>query len=181
MHLERLFTSDHPHFPKALALYESAFPWEERRETAVQATLLPKEAYHFELIMEGNMLQGILLYWETADFLYLEHFATLPEVRNHGVGSAALQLLKSKGKTVILEIEPPADTLTKRRLAFYSRNGFRMTPHYHIQPKYHIGDKDLELKILSYPTVITAKAYHRFRDFLEREVSIFALCSTDPH
>ena len=47
-----------------------------------------------------------------------------------------------------------------------------MAPHYHIQAKYHLADEDLELKILSYPYIISAEEYSKFRDYLLKEVEI---------
>ena len=173
MYLERLSDSNRHLFDRAFALYESAFPREERRDLTEQTRVLNKEAYHVDFILNNGEFQGIMLYWETEDFIYLEHFTTLPEVRGNGIGSAALELLKAKGKTVLLEIEPPTDELTRRRFAFYQRNGFQMTPHYHIQAKYHLGDEDLQLSILSYPTIITEQQYMLFQDYMTKEIGIY--------
>lgn len=172
MHLERLSESNRYLFDRAFALYESAFPRKERRDRTEQARVLNKDAYHVDFVMKNSEFQGIMLYWETDDFIFLEHFTTLPEVRGNGIGTSALGLLKAKGKTVLLEIEPPVDELTRRRFAFYQRNGFHMTPHYHIQAKYHLGDEDLQLNILSYPTAITEKQYMQFQDYMTKEIGI---------
>ena len=172
MHLERLSGQNAHLFDRAFSLYESAFPREERRDLQEQQRAIRDEDYHVDFIMDGETFLGVMLYWETADFIYLEHFTTLPEVRNRGVGSAALQLLKEKGKIVLLEIEPPVDELTRRRYAFYCRNGFQMTPHHHIQAKYHLGDEDLELKILSFPDVLTKEQYRLFQQYMTQRVGI---------
>ena len=126
MYLKRLKTTAEPLYTPAIELYESAFPTVERRDEAEQLRVMAKDDYHFELIMTEAGFCGIMLYWETAEFLFLEHFATLPALRGQGIGSAALELLKAKGKTVILEIEPPVDTLTRCRRGFYERCGDRI-------------------------------------------------------
>lgn len=172
MKLERLSNNNQHLFADAFALYESAFPEEERRDAAEQKRVMGKEDYHFDLIMEGDECLGVMLYWETERFLYLEHFTTYPAVRGKGLGAAALGLLKAKGKTVLLEIEDPVDEMTCRRFGFYQRNGFVMTPHYHIQAKYHLGDEDLMLKILSYPHELTVAEYLEFQDYMTKEVGI---------
>ena len=174
MELMRLTSSQHPLFEEAFSLYTASFPHAERRDTVEQARVFGKEDYHFDVLLEDGKLMGIVFYWQTKDFLYLEHLATKPELRNRGIGALALGLLKEKNVPIILEIEPPEDELTKRRYGFYRRNDFIMTEHYHIQAKYHIGDEDLELKILSYPHGISAAQYETFRDYMNREVGIQA-------
>ena len=172
MQLKRLCKENKHLFEGAIALYESAFPVEERRPKKEQERVMKKEAYHFDLIMDGDEFLGVMLYWETDTFIFLEHFTTLQNLRGRGYGSKALDLLKAKGKTVILEIEDPVDELTTRRFEFYKRNGFSMTPHYHIQAKYDLGLEDLMLKILSYPTVITTEEYLYFQDYMTKEIGI---------
>ena len=36
--------------------------------------------------MEGEELQGILLWWEAGPFCYVEHFAIAPQLRERGLG-----------------------------------------------------------------------------------------------
>ena len=172
MRLERLSSNNSHFFNRAFALYQSAFPIEERRDDLEQQRVLKKYAYHFDLILNDSVFIGIMLYWETDDFVYLEHFATCPDLRGRGYDKIALDLLKLKNKTIILEIEPPVDEMTQRRYAFYKRNGFVMNPYYHIQAKYHLGDKDFELKILSYPNILTKEEYRSFYEYMTREIGI---------
>lgn len=47
-----------------------------------------------------------------------------------------------------------------------------MNPYYHIQAKYHIGDEDLELKILSYPRILDEREYTDFYKYMIREMSV---------
>ena len=179
MQLERIHDGQSPYYDVAFALYEASFPVEERRDAVEQQRVMKKDDYHFDVILDDGKFVGIMLFWETEHFIYLEHFAVLPQLRGHGKGAQALTVLKNKGKTVILEIEPPVDELTNRRYGFYQRNGFLMTPHHHIQPKYHLGDEDLILKILSYPQIISAEEYLRFQDYLTKEVGILPAFSNE--
>ena len=171
MKLERLSDLNKHYYSAAFSLLESAFPWAERREQAEQQRILGIPEYHFDLILENESLLGLMLYWELDHLIFLEHFTTMPHLRNQGVGSVALSLLKEKGKPILLEIEPPIDQLTCRRYGFYQRNGFLMNPFYHIQAKYHPGDEDLELKILSWPGSLTAEEYRGFYSYMIRHVS----------
>ena len=117
----------------AYELYQNSFPYLERRDNNGHNYIMQKPDYHFSILTENEEFLGIMLYFEWDNFIYLEHFAVCPEKRNNGIGSKSLELLKNKGKTVILEIEEPNSEITKRRLGFYQRNGFKLTNHYHIQ------------------------------------------------
>ena len=172
MRLERLSSNNFHFFKRAFALYQSSFPVEERRDEREQQRVLTKDAYHFDLIMSNDDFIGVMLYWETEDFVFLEHFATAPELRGKGYGKRALDLLKLKNKTILLEIEPPVDEMTQRRYGFYKKNGFVMNPYHHIQAKYHLGDEDFELKILSYPDVLNKEEYRSFYEYMTREIGI---------
>lgn len=179
MKLERLTTSNAHLFKQAFALYQSSFPVEERRDDSEQQRIIKKEDYHFDLIMMDDSFIGVMLYWETESFIFLEHFTTLPDVRGKGYGKRALDLLKNKNKVILLEIEPPVDDTTQRRYDFYKRNGFTMNPFYHIQAKYHLGDQDLELKVLSYPRELQKDEYRSFYEYMTREIGIQANKSND--
>lgn len=172
MNFERMFDKTHPLFEKALELYNVAFPSVERRPFSEQERVMRNADYNCDVILENGKFIGILFFWETADFVFLEHFAILPELRNFGYGAKALSLLKKKEKTVLLEIEPPIDELTQRRFCFYKRNGFFINQYYHVQAKYYVGAEDYELKVLSYPSVLTNEEYKNFLEYMNKEISV---------
>ena len=173
MKLERLSEQNQKYYAAAKALYEEAFPVLERRDDTEQARIMQNPAYHFDFITDEDGFVGSMLYWETDSFVYLEHFAILPELRCKGKATAALGILEEQSqKTVILEIEPPCDDTSIRRYRFYQRSGFVMNPHEHLQAKYHLGDADLYLKILTYPREISKDEYAAFRKFVDAEVAV---------
>lgn len=172
MRLERFSSSNAHLFEQAFQLYQSSFPVEERRDDLEQQRVLQKDDYHFDFIMQDNCFVGVMLYWETDNFVYLEHFTILPNLRGQGYGKSALDLLKEKNKIILLEIEPPVDDTTQRRYNFYKRNGFILNPYHHIQAKYHLGDADLELKVLTYPRVMEKDEYRSFYEYMTREIGI---------
>ena len=53
--------------------------------------------------------------------------------RNGGIGAEAMkQFLAFCGTPVVLEVEMPADEMSKRRIGFYERLGFKLDNHvYH--------------------------------------------------
>lgn len=172
MELQRILDENSTLYQRALNLYESAFPFLERRDKDELTRVFNNKNFHFDIILDGEFFVGIMFYWERDNYIFLEHFAVLEGLRNKGFGARALELLKQKNKKIILEIEPPLSNLTQRRYAFYTRNGFIMNPYYHIQAKYHIGDEDLELKILSYPRILDEREYTDFYKYMIREMSV---------
>lgn len=170
MHFIRVTTPDHENYQDAMNLYKLSFPEHEQREEKSQTEVLNWTEYHFDLIFDGDLLAGILLYWETNDFLYVEHFCIDPKLRRRRYGERALSLLGEKGKTVILEIDPPVDEVSKRRQGFYERCGYMINTFSHIHPPYHKGYDGHVLAVMSCPGILTAKEYDRFSMYLKNTV-----------
>lgn len=171
MNLERITSPLHPMYKRALELYQISFPFHEQREEFSQNEILHNDAYHFDLIYDADIFVGLVLYWEVIDYLYIEHFCILPEMRNKQYGQMALSLLKKQQqKTLILEIDPPIDSVSIRRKGFYERCGFVENPYNHIHPPYHKGNKGHELVIMSTPTQISQSEYDTFSDYLQNKI-----------
>lgn len=166
MKLERITTAEHPMYKKALELYKISFPEHEQREAASQERILNEEAYHFGLAYDEETFVGLVLYWEEIDYIYIEHFCILPEMRNKRYGQKTLELLKKTGKTLILEIDPPVDEVSVRRKGFYERCGFAENPYPHVHPPYHAGNKGHELVVMTAPEKILQGLYDRFHEDL---------------
>ena len=173
MTTERILSPAHSLFEASFSLLETAFPPEERRTRADHIRFLEKPDFHCCALKNEDGFCGILFYWEAETFIFLEHFAILPHLRGQGLGAAALSLLKSLGKPVILEIEPPCDEMTQRRYGFYRRNGFLMNPFFHLQAKLRQADEaDVELKVLSFPQLLSQEAYDAFYAYMLQEIDI---------
>lgn len=126
MTFERIPCPNHPLYADAMALYGISFPAHEQRETPSQTAILTHPDYHFTAILDGSTFVGDMLYWETPDFRYIEHFCILPALRGQRYGSRALSMLPND-RPVILEIDPPVDEIAIRRKGFYERCGFTRT------------------------------------------------------
>ena len=88
--------------------------------------------------------------------LYVEHFATNPELRGQGIGSDALNMLMELAdKPVVLEVEPEdSNPLASRRIGFYRRHGFMLHSDYkYIQPPYTPESQSIEMKLMSSATI----------------------------
>lgn len=124
MYFERITDARHPMYSTAVEQYQKSFPLHEQREALSQERILRHPDYRFTLVYDEEVFVGLVLYWETAEFLYVEHFCILPELRNRHYGQRILAELSRQGKTIILEIDPPVDGISVRRKNFYRRCGF---------------------------------------------------------
>lgn len=185
MYFVRLQDPQDPRFARAMAQYALSFPLHEQRMAPSQRAILAHPQYQFNLICAGESDApaepdaaeapggeppvGALLCWETDDFIYIEHFFIDPALRGRQYGAAALTLLARRGKTVILEIDPPVDEISVRRKGFYERCGYRAAPFAHVHPPYREGCCGHPLVVMSCPQALTQAQYGRFAQYL-REV-----------
>ena len=139
MQLTRITDPNSDAFNRLMDLYEQSFPPAERRERQSLASLLSKEArMHFcSIIDDDGTMAGLFIYWDLHTFIYMEHFAVFPDMRNRGIGRRMLQhLFTLADKPLVLEAEPADDEMAKRRIDFYRRNG--CTPVY---PTFACGNR----------------------------------------
>ena len=170
MRFERLKSARDARFSEAMGFYRESFPRHEQREDASQRAALDREAYQFNLIYDGDALVGILLCWEAEAFIYVEHFCIRPELRNRRYGQRALALLNGRGKTVILEIDPPVDETSIHRKGFYERAGYHANGFAHVHPPYHRDCAGHSLVVMSSPAPLTEGEYAGFKRYLDETV-----------
>lgn len=168
--LRRLLTAEDARFDRAMALYGKSFPLHEQRRPAAQRAALECEDYHFDLAYDGERFVGMILYWETSDFYYVEHFCIEPELRSCGYGQSILSGLRGRGKTVLLEIDPPVDEISVRRQGFYERAGYHANPYPHVHPPYHPEHQGHSLVVMSCPRPICQGEYDAFIACLRERV-----------
>ncbi len=157
-----------------IALYESAFPANERRPTA-QELALDDPRFEMRIIRHEGNFAGFITLWHFADFVYVEHFATLPELRGHGLGSRTLQTLRHEStKPVVLEVELPENDIALRRMAFYKRAGFVEMPQAYRQPPYTPENDGLPLRIMTTANDTSDRFFDAIKGTLYREVYKFS-------
>ena len=109
--------------------------------------------------------------WEFETFIYVEHFAVNPVLRNGGVGSKMLKALTEDAeKMIILEVEPPTEEIAVRRVRFYERNGFFFNDYPYIQPSMGEGRKETPLFLMSTERKIDEEEYRMIRNTLYTKV-----------
>jgi ribosomal protein S18 acetylase RimI-like enzyme len=135
MKLIRLKNISDNYFQKAWNLYEDAFPIEERRSLEKQRAVMKKAIYHFDTLIEKELMIGFLLWWDLKSYRYIDHFATSTQQRNKGFGKLILETFRDlNDKPILLEVELPNSDINERRIKFYERAGFKLNEHYYAVP-----------------------------------------------
>ncbi|MDR1170465.1 MAG: GNAT family N-acetyltransferase [Prevotellaceae bacterium] len=163
MEIIRIKNEKNTFFNAFWKIYESSFPLCERRSPDDQNRIFANETYSLEIWTENETVTGFIGWWNCGDLRFIEHYAIHPDYRSRGYGSRLLsEWIKQSSLPVLLEIEPPADELSRKRQQFYYKLGFRDNDVKHSQPPYHKNEKPLKLWLMSYPREISANCYQKF-------------------
>ncbi|MDR1743591.1 MAG: GNAT family N-acetyltransferase [Dysgonamonadaceae bacterium] len=165
--------TDSLRWDKVWNLYQNSFPVAEQRKPEDHRRALADPAFHPVSAWEGGELIGLIFYWEWDSYRYLEHLAVSAELRGQGYGSEILRFLKDSSHSIILEIDPLVNELSVRRLQFYERAGFTLTPFRFVHLPYRLDFPPIELLILSFPKRITPQQYDDFLSFVRKRVILY--------
>lgn len=157
-------------------IYESSFPDFEIRTKETQKRLLSEKDYYCTAILEYDELVGILFYWETDRMNYIEHLAIHPDKRGQDYGSQIMNNFCDTEKLTLLEIDPPEDEISKKRLRFYENLGFVMNDYHFVHPSFLKEQKHHKLMILSYPNKVSQKDFDYFLEYLDQKVLSYSEC-----
>ncbi len=136
--------------PAMLELYRLAFPLAERRRTEALLDMIGHEQMEILSIQKEADFQGFVICWQLDSTKFIEHFAISPKARGQNLGSQALQqLLARTSYPWLLEVEPPTDTVTQKRITFYERNGFALLNVAYQQPAYRPDAPALPMLLMS--------------------------------
>lgn len=153
-------------FEKAWRVVESSFPLAEQRSLGQHMRAMDDPEFRADIIFDDEQFVGILFYWiYDSRYLFIEHLAIDPELRGSGYGKRAMELILDKGYVTLLEIDPPEDSVSVRRLDFYQRLGFVANPYEHIHPSYRPETEAHRLIVMSYPCTVTQEEFDRFREY----------------
>lgn len=130
-------------------LYVNSFPPNERREfDKVKFQILKPENEIFKILL-GDIVVGFISIWNFSDFVFIEHFAVKQELRGQGIGSDVINQITSKiNKPFVLEVEPPTEEFSIKRVNFYKRLGFRLVDKLYMQPSYDGVKPEVELRLM---------------------------------
>ncbi len=161
------------------ALYEESFPAHERRSRKAQETACSDREARSEVMLDDDgTLMAIMFYWLHGDTVYVEFLAVNPALHGRSIGSRVIgKLLETyPGKLVVLEIEPPEDEMSVRRLHFYERLGFVRNPHPYTHPSYRKGADahPHDLVIMSHGRPVSDGEFDGFLGFMKDVVWQYA-------
>lgn len=153
-------------------LYVDAFPKAERRTwAALESVLNNDRKFNMFAIMSDNRFVGFVNYWKFERFFYIEHFAILPQFRNHKYGSEAMKIFMAQlNMPIILEVEMPRNIVASKRIHFYERLGFYVLSNIYMQPPYDGVSFMIPMLIMSNDYHFTNKHFHLIKDTLYKEV-----------
>lgn len=160
---------DDPLFKSAYKLYQNSFPqYEQRPLNQINASL-----FHPDFVFDvGEGAAYLLGTWHTPDFIFVEHFAVHPDLRGKGIGRDLLAQLAMQAKVpIILEIDPIEDDVSRRRLAFYEKAGYKANPQFkYIHPPYEEAFDSFPLLVMSYPDPMDDALYQKFVEYRNTQV-----------
>lgn len=162
---------------QAWRLYEDSFPHYERRSWECQLLTLSDNAFRAEVVVDSQsqMAVALIFYWVDDSMVYIEHIAVSEELRGQGIGAKLIAQLIGcfPDSLIVLEIDPPTDTISVRRLGFYLRLGFLETGISFIHPSFATPATPHQLDLLSYPRKIEQSEFEGFQYFLKNRVLIY--------
>ncbi len=165
-------------FDNVYSIMEDSFPNDELRPKDEQIKLLENKNYKVFVIKdtEKNIVAFIAV-WNFEEFLFIEHFAVNKNNRNNGLGSVILRELKDiTNKMICLEVEPPQNEITKRRVEFYKRNGFYLNEYPYIQPSISKGKKPVPLMIMTSEHKVDCNYFNLIKECIYKNVyKVFTL------
>lgn len=140
-----------PYWDSLVSIYKQSFPIDEQRPVEDIARLISNDTRYtlYAIVEDKSTLLGLLTTWTFSEFAYIEHFALSPDLRSRGYGTQAIAtFIELIHKPIILEVEPPVDPITLRRVHFYERNGLTLYDYPYIQPPYTPDCKPVELRLM---------------------------------
>ena len=163
-------TRDAPWFPQVKALYESAFPANER--IPIKHLLDDKIKREFWAFFNKDNSEnaaapkfcGFSNSISHGDITNIVYFAVVPELRCHGYGSQILQVIRRQhpDTRIVVDIEVEEDSKNaeelkrrNRRREFYTRNGFDASPVDYVWQGEHY-------RLLSAGGSVTEKEFRNF-------------------
>ena len=152
-------------FTQFYNILTESFPPDEIRSRQEHLELLDRPEYAVWAVYDQQQLQGFLTVWDLGDTAFIEHFAVRSDCRNSGLGSKMLKALSQKlGKQLCLEAELPKTDMARRRLGFYSRNGFFVNRYPYLQPALEEGKNPVPLYILTTESQLTEGDFKKLVD-----------------
>jgi hypothetical protein len=131
-------------------LYLNSFPPEERRSPEGLEKQLNEPGCSVNSVWISEIPAGLVVFWDFDEFLFVEHLAVQPHLRGQRIGEKIInQIVAKTHNPVVLEIEPPLDEWSRRRMNFYLRLGFQLLDVDYLQPSYTGSGPGYPMKLMA--------------------------------
>ena len=159
-------------FDAVYDIMEKSFPEDEYRSYDEQKMLFSKSEYDIYVVDgDDSTLKAFVAVWGFDDFAFIEHLAVNPACRNAGIVASILAAVKEKtGKRICLEVELPENDIARRRIGFYTRNGFSLNEYNYIQPPMSAGKNPVPLFIMTTDGAVEERRFEYIKDKLYEKV-----------
>ena len=164
--------TDSKEYKYNIDILTNSFPNDEYRDLKeLKYYSNKKNNFTCNIIIKDENPIGIMHYWNFKDFIYIEHFAIEKKHRNKKMGTKVLQkFIQEAKKNIVLEVEPPEDKMSKKRIEFYSRLGFNLHHKKYIQPPYKSNSISLDMKLMTYGDIDIDEKFNKIVNTLYLEV-----------
>lgn len=165
----RIRSREDSRWSKIWEIYRQSFPENEQWNEAAYDKAFDDPLFEADAVMLNDVV-GLLFHWQVGEYRYIEHFAIKMPGRNIGTEALAA-FFEYAGGRVVLEIDPPEDAVSIRRLHFYERAGFVANPDYeYLHPCYRPPFEPYPLLLMSRPQPLTREEARRFADFVRERI-----------
>jgi len=160
------FDQGHHDLKRITALYESAFPANERGPLSTflhgHSRLTDALAFY-----DDRLFCGLACTIDDRDITHLLYLAIPRPLRGRGYGTMALDIVHDlkPGRRIIVDIEKPTDDIRRRRQSFYLDRGYKPTAI-----RYHWRGEDYEIMARG-GTVTTAEFWAFWDDVMAQDAS----------
>lgn len=165
--MTNFYTLTDADFDSFFTLMEEAFPATERRSREeAYRVFTTHPCYNAIGYKDEQGVLALLAYWHFEDCFFIDHLAVDKRLQGKGMGTELMQyFLKNiySSSVVVLEVEPPVDEITKKRVVFYERLGFKLNDFPYLQPSMQEGQPQIEMQIMSYPVSLTHEEFNAIR------------------
>lgn len=118
-------------FDRFYQILSNNFPTKEIKEYNYMKDTFYAGLYQVLTLKDNDQIVGIMSFYQHDDFRFIDYFAIDGSLKGKGMGSKMLQyFINLDDKMVILEVEHPEDEQSKRRIAFYQRNGLYLNDQF---------------------------------------------------
>lgn len=118
-------------FDRFYQILSNNFPTKEIKEYNYMKDTFHAGLYQVLTLKDNDQIVGIMSFYQHDNFRFIDYFAIDGSLKGKGMGSEMLQyFINLDDKMVILEVEHPEDEQSKRRIAFYQRNGLYLNDQF---------------------------------------------------